>query len=60
MSKKFSEEQRAAIMREARARAGNVSTPVQQCFAEYETRQAQKAALAKIASECEIPLRAQH
>jgi hypothetical protein len=53
---KFSEEQKVAILREGRARAQNVS-PVQQCFAEYEARAAQRAALAKVASECEAALR---
>jgi hypothetical protein len=58
MSQKFSAEQRAAILREAHARVQNVSA-VEQCFREYEERAAERAALAKIASECAIALRAQ-
>jgi hypothetical protein len=56
MNKKFSQEQRAAIMREARLRIQNIS-PVERCFAEYEARQAERAALVKIAHECECALR---
>jgi hypothetical protein len=60
MTQKFSEEQRAAILREAHARVQNVSA-VEECFREYEERarkrEAERAALAKIAVECETVLR---
>jgi hypothetical protein len=56
MSKKFSAEQRAAILREALARVQNVSA-IEQCFREYEERAAERAALVKIAAECETVLR---
>ena len=56
MSQKFSAEQRAAILREAHARTQGIS-PIEQCFREYEERAAERAALAKVASECEAALR---
>jgi hypothetical protein len=57
MAKSFSAEERSAIMREARARVAGVSL-VEECFHAYEMRQSEKAALRKIANECEIALRA--
>jgi hypothetical protein len=56
MSQKFSQEQRLAILRAARARAQSIS-PIEECFREYEERQAERAALGKIAQECESALR---
>jgi hypothetical protein len=60
MTQKYSEEQRRAILTEARARA-QVTSSVEECFLDYETRarerEAERAALVKIAQECESALR---